>query len=94
MGCRNILPANVDHWKFMLGCSGHGASNPKQSGQCLWAGASALWDGVHQGHGEKVMVMMVTWLCCLGLGCSASASPNHAVGRAEPSQSLQTAPRS
>lgn len=40
-----------------------------------------------------VMVMMVTWLCCLGLRHSASDSPNHAVRRAVPSQSLGTAQR-
>lgn len=90
VGCRNILPADVGQWKAVLGCSGHGGNNPKQSEQCLhdralWDGAPALCAGVCQEHGEMVMMVMVTWVCCLGLGVLANDSPNHAVRRAVPS---------
>lgn len=98
VGCRNILPADVGQWKAVLGCSGHGGNNPKQSEQCLhdrglWDGAPALCAGVCQEHGEMVMMVMVTWVCCLGLGVLANDSPNHAVRRAVPSRSLETAQR-
>lgn len=40
---------------------------------------------VCQEHSEMVMMVMVTWVCCLGLGVLANDSPNHAVRRAVPS---------